>query len=255
MIKKLVSTISKYSAAVVVASIVLIWALISHLGIVPVYMLPSPIDVVRAFISDFSLFMENAAFSLSEAFAGLFLSIACAFILSVVMDMSTLVHRSIYPLLILTQTVPVVAIAPLLVLWLGYGMLPKIVLIFLVCFFPVTIGLLGGFKNVDKDQMLLFKSMGASKMQILFGLKIPSAMPEFFAGLKIAATYSLVGAVVAEWLGGSSGLGVYMTRVRKSYSFDKMFAVIIFISLLSLMLLKLIGLLEKKVLKYRITDK
>ena len=124
-------------------------------------------------------------------------------------------------------------------------------MVFLVCFFPMAIGLLQGFSTVDKDLVKLFTSMGASKLQILFSVKIPSALPEFFAGLRIAASYSIVGAVVAEWLGGDMGLGVYMTRVRKSFSFDKMFAVIILVSIISLILIRLVELLEKRMTKWR----
>ncbi|HHY51697.1 MAG TPA: ABC transporter permease, partial [Clostridiales bacterium] len=139
-----------------------------------------------------------------------------------------------------------VALAPLLVLWMGYGPAPKIVLVFLVCFFPVAVGLLDGFREADPDTMVLLRSMGANERQIFFHLKQPGALPRLFSGLRIAVSYSIVGAVIAEWLGGSSGLGVYMTRVRKSYAFDKMFAIIFFVSGLSILLMRLTALLEKK---------
>ena len=148
-----------------------------------------------------------------------------------------MLYRAFYPLVVLTQTIPTVAIAPLLVLWFGYGMLPKVVLIVVATFFPITVGLLGGFKSVDPDEIDLMRSMGASRWQIMRHVKIPAALPQFFSGLKISAAYAIVGAVIAEWLGGFSGLGVYMTRVRKAYSFDKMFAVIFLISALSLVLM------------------
>ena len=143
----------------------------------------------------------------------------------------------IYPVLVITQTIPTVAIAPLLVLWMGYGILPKIMLILLTSFFPITIGLLDGFRSVDKDMLNLLKTMGASSFQNFIHLKLPSSLGYFFAGLRISVSYSIIGAVVAEWLGGYDGLGVYMTRVRKSYSFDKMFAVIFLISGISLLLM------------------
>ena len=173
------------------------------------------------------------------------------FFLAMLMDRFQMVYRALYPLLIISQTIPVIAIAPLLVLWMGYGMAPKIMVIFLVCFFPITIGLLDGFKSSDPDAIRLLTSMGARPVQIFRHIKLPSAMPHFLAGLKISVSYAVIGAVVAEWLGGNQGLGVYMTRVRKSYAFDEMFAVIFLVSIISLILMKCVSLLEKKLLPYQ----
>ena len=122
-------------------------------------------------------------------------------------------------------------------------MAPKITLVVVTTFFPITVGLLDGYKSVDRDSVDLMRSMGAGKMQIFTHLKIPSALPHFFAGLKISASYAVVGAVISEWLGGFNGLGVYMTRVKKAYAFDKMFAVIIFIVVISLLLMALVNLI------------
>lgn len=214
-------------------------------------MLPSPIEVFKAFGHEFKLLCNNSLVTLTEAFLGLFISIILGFILSFIMDANRLLYKAVYPLLVISQTVPVIAIAPLLVLWFGYGIAPKIVLIVLVCFFPITIGLLNGYRTINPDMHKLLQSMGATKWEIFRHLKLQSSLPTFFAGLKIAVSYSIVGAVIAEWLGGSSGLGVYMTRVRKSYSFDKMFAVIILISIISILLILLVAKIEKLVQPYR----
>jgi ABC-type nitrate/sulfonate/bicarbonate transport system permease component len=146
--------------------------------------------------------------------------------------------------LLLTQTMPTIAIAPLLVLWMGYGAAPKIALVFLTCFFPLTVALLGGLSQADRDAVKLLQSMGARKAQVYRYIKLPQAVPAFFSGLRISASYAIVGALISEWLGGKAGLGVYMTRVRKSYSFDRMFAVILLTSALSLCLMKLVSFLE-----------
>ena len=135
---------------------------------VPAYMLPSPIDVVKA----------------------------------------------LYPVLVVTQTIPTIAIAPLLVLWMGFGMAPKITLVVITTFFPIAIGLLNGFQSVDEDAINLMRSMGARRLQIFRIIKLPNATASFFSGLRISAAYAVVGAVVSEWLGGFEGLGVYMTRVN-----------------------------------------
>ena len=216
-------------------------------------MLPSPIDVLNAFIKDFAILMNHSRVSLLEAFLGLFLGIILAFVLSVVMDRFNFLYKSFYPLIVITQTVPVIAIAPLMVLWMGYGIAPKVALIVIVCFFPILIALLDGYKTADIDAINLLKVMGANELQIFVNLKLPSSLPSFFAGLKIAVSYSIVGAVISEWLGSATGigLGVYMTRVRKSYAFDKMFAVIFLITIISLLLIELVKFIEKKSMPWK----
>lgn len=235
-----------FAPFILIACIIAIWQLLSTFEIIPKFMLPSPIDVVYAFISDFNTLMLHAKVTLTEAFIGLAVSVLLAFIVSFLMDRYYIVKQSLYPVIILTQTIPTVAIAPLLVLWFGYDMLPKVILIVTTCFFPITIGLLNGFSSADKDTLNLFKSMGASKNQIFYHVKLPSSLNHFFAGLRISSSYAIVGAVISEWLGGFEGLGVYMIRVKKSYNFDKMFAVIFLVSAISLVLMKLVDILQKK---------
>jgi ABC-type nitrate/sulfonate/bicarbonate transport system permease component len=225
--------------------IILIWQLLSVSGVIPGYMLPSPARVIAAFMADFSLLMRHLRHTLLEAMAGLALAAAAALVLAITMDANRFIKQSFSPLLLLTQTIPTIAIAPLLILWMGYGSAPKITLVFIVCFFPMTIGLLGAFARADGDAIKLLKSMGASRRQIYQYIKLPQALPAFFSGLKIAGSYSIVGAVISEWLGGNAGLGVYMIRVRRSYSFDKMFAVIFLTSVLSIVLIKLIAIIQR----------
>lgn len=238
-----------------VALFLVAWQSVCTIGLIPSYMLPSPIEVIRAFVSDFSLLAENSVITLQEAFIGLILGVSVGFFAAVLMDTFETLYKAFYPLLIITQTIPSVAIAPLLVLWFGYEMTPKIVLIVISTFFPVTVGLLDGFRSADKDSIGLLRSMGANRFQIFRYIKFPSALPQLFSGLRIAAAYSVVGAVISEWLGGFGGLGVYMTRVKKAFAFDKMFAVIFLISAISLTLMALVGFAEKKLMPYRNTDK
>lgn len=223
-----------------------VWQTASSTGMVPRFMLPSPIDVAKAFIVDFPLLMSNAKVTLLEAFIGLGMGVAVGFLMAVLMDRFEKMYQAFYPLIVLTQTVPTVAIAPLLVLWFGYEMLPKVILIVIVTFFPVTVSLLDGFKSADRDTVNLLRSMGASKVQIFWFVKFPGSLGQFFASLRISVSYAVVGAVIAEWLGGFSGLGVYMTRVKKAFSFDKMFAVIFLISVISLLLMGAVNLLQRK---------
>lgn len=237
--------LNKIAPVIIILYILIKWQILSITGIVPKFMLPSPFDVIKAFINDFPLLMHHMKVTLVEAFLGLGMGVILGFFVAIIMDMFEFFYKSIYPILIITQTIPTVAIAPLLVLWLGYGILPKIVLIVLTSFFPITIGLLDGFKSADKDALKLMKTMGATQFQNFVHIKLPSSIGYFFAGLRISVSYSIIGAVVAEWLGGFDGLGVYMTRVRKSYSFDKMFAVIFLISIISLFLMFVVKKIQK----------
>ena len=208
-------------------------------------MLPSPIDDVKAFADNFSIMMKQAAVTLQETLYGLLIGIAIAFVIASLMDRFTIINKALYPVLVVTQTIPTIAIAPLLVLWMGFGMAPKITLVVITTFFPIAIGLLNGFQSVEEDAINLMRSMGARRLQIFRIIKLPNATASFFSGLRISAAYAVVGAVVSEWLGGFEGLGVYMTRVKKAYAFDKMFAVIVFISAISLVLMGIVVLLEK----------
>jgi ABC-type nitrate/sulfonate/bicarbonate transport system permease component len=230
---------------VLVAALILLWQGLSMSGVIPGYMLPGPHRVIAAFIADFPLLMRHLWRTVLEALAGLALAVAASFALALLMDANRFLKRSVTPLLLLSQTMPTIAIAPLLILWMGYGSAPKIALVFLTCFFPMTIGLLGAFARADADTVRLLQSMGAKKRQVYQYIKLPQGLPAFFSGLKISASYSIIGAVIAEWLGGDAGLGVYMIRVRRSYSFDKMFAVILLTAVLSLLLIKLVALIER----------
>ena len=190
--------------------------------------------------------MSHARVTLLEAFVGLAVGVLVGFCMAVLMDRFHRLYQALYPLIVLTQTVPTVAIAPLLVLWFGYEMTPKVILIVVVTFFPIAVSLLDGFRAADQDTIRLMRSMGASKMQIFRYVKFPGSLSQFFASLRISVSYAVVGAVISEWLGGFEGLGVYMTRVKKAFSFDKMFAVIFLISAISLVLMWLVNLLQKQ---------
>ena len=212
--------LNKIAPLIIILCILIKWQILSITGVVPKFMLPSPFDVIKAFVNDFPLLVHHMKVTLVEASLGLGMGVILGFLVAII-------------------------IAPLLVLWLGYGILPKIVLIVLTSFFPITIGLLDGFKSADKDALKLMKTMGATPFQNFVHIKLPSSIGYFFAGLRISVSYSIIGAVVAEWLGGFDGLGVYMTRVRKSYSFDKMFAVIFLISIISLFLMFVVKKIQK----------
>ncbi|MBQ1207493.1 MAG: ABC transporter permease [Lachnospiraceae bacterium] len=255
MKRKLQNITGNLWAGAAIAGLLVIWQLATDLKLVEGYMLPSPVSVVKAFIAEFPLLMENTAVTLGEAFLGLLFGVALGFVMAVLMDRFERVYQAFYPLMVLTQTIPAVAIAPLLVLWFGYEMAPKVILIVITTFFPIAVGLLDGFRSADRDAVNLLRSMGAGRFQIFCYIKFPGALGRFFSGLRISASYAVVGAVISEWLGGFSGLGVYMTRVKKAYSFDKMFAVIFLISAISLVLMWGVDLLQKRCMPWERGEK
>ncbi|MDO4404852.1 MAG: ABC transporter permease [Atopobiaceae bacterium] len=236
------------------AVLLVVWELAVRTGMVPNFLLPSPTQVVAALVADASLLAEHAATTVIEALLGLGIGVVVGFVVAVLMDRFETVYLAFDPLITISQTIPTVAIAPLLVLWFGYGLVPKVILIVLTTFFPVAVSLVGGFRSVDPDMIDLLRTMGASDLQIFREVKLPSALEHLFSGLRISATYAIVGAVISEWLGGFSGLGVYMTRVRKSFAYDRMFAVIILISALSLALMFLVDLLERLCMPWKHTE-
>lgn len=243
--RKSLNITNKLPAIVALLLFISVWQLICVLDVVPAYMLPSPVRVFTAMWDYRETMLMHARFTLEEAVFGLGIGILLSFITATLMDRFVVIDRAFSPLLIISQTIPTIAIAPILVLWFGYEMAPKIILVVITTYFPMTVGLLGGYKSVDKDSVDLMRAMGASRIAIFRHLKFPTALPQFFSGLKIASSYAVVGAVVAEWLGGFNGLGVCMTRMKKAYAFDTMFAIIIFIVIISLLLLLAVNLLSR----------
>ena len=228
-----------------IAVLLVVWQAAVVTGIVPNFLLPTPVQVVQALAEDAALLASHCVTTLAEAAAGLAAGVALGFAFAVLMDRFEGFYLAFEPLMTISQTIPTVAIAPLLVLWIGYGALPKVVLVIVSTFFPITVSLASGFRSVDPDVIDLMRTMNASRWQIFWYAKLPAAAEQFFSGLRISATYAIVGAVIAEWLGGNAGLGVYMTRVRKSFSYDRLFASIIVITALSLGLMKLVELAQR----------
>ena len=242
--------LTRAAPLVSLAVLVFLWLFATEKEIIARYMLPTPMEVGKALINEFPILMEHTAVTVQEAVYGLIIGIAIAFVIAVLMDGVAFIRAALYPILVISQTIPTIAIAPLLVLWMGFDMAPKITLVVLTTFFPIAVSLLDGFQSADKDEINLLRSMGANRLQIFRHIKLPSATEQFFSGLKVSASYAVVGAVISEWLGGFEGLGVYMTRVKQAYAFDKMFAVIILISLLSLMLMAIVALLKRLATPY-----
>lgn len=221
------------------------WELAVHIFHIDKFILPAPSQIGLALYRTFPLLWEHSLQTLWEALLGFILAVAGGTALGLVMGVFPVVRKAFYPLLVVSQTIPIVAIAPLLMIWFGYETLPKVIVAALVCFFPITVSLVEGLEAADPDMERLLEAMGASPWQIMAKVQFPGAMPAFFAGLKISATYSIMGAVIGEWLGASRGLGVYMTRSMHSFLTERVFASIVVVSVLSLLLFSFIDVLAR----------
>ncbi|UHR02667.1 ABC transporter permease [Peptoniphilus sp. GNH] len=249
--KKLKNLIDTHISFITILLIIIIWQVAGNLHLLPKYIIPTPLEIIQAFYKNFDNLLFHSKITIIEAIIGLFYGIIIGCFLAIIMDNFQVLNKAIYPLLIITQTIPTIAIAPILVLWLGYGMAPKIVLIILTTTFPIVISILDGFKNADQDAICLLRLMNASKMQIMWHIKIPNALSYFYAGLRVSVSYAFVAAVVSEWLGSFEGLGVYMIRSKKLFQYDTMFAIIILISVISLASMELVKISERKFLKWK----
>ncbi|MGI8587190.1 MAG: ABC transporter permease subunit [Chloroflexia bacterium] len=232
-------------AVVAVVLLVLFWEGYVDLTHLPRRILPAPSQVGEVLLADAGVLAQNAWVTLVETGIGFAAAMAVGLGCAVLIDRSDLLRRAIYPLLVASQTVPSIAYAPLLVIWFGYELLPKVLVVLVYCFFPVTVAALDGFRATDPELIRLFRTFGASGRQIFSWVRFPNALPAIFSGIRIAITYSVTGAIVGEYVGAYEGLGVYIQRVKNSFAVDRVFAAILVIALLSVGLFALVSLVER----------
>lgn len=211
-----------------------LWQLTVIIFHIEQWILPAPTQIINSFWQSRSLIFYHLIPTVVEAMIGLIGATIISIVIAILMERSKIIRKIIYPFLIISQTIPFIILAPLLTLWFGFGLLPKIIIISLVCFFPITINLFDGFQGVDPAILCLLTSMGANQKQMFKWVKWPASLPNFFSGLKIAAAYSILGAVVSEWMGTDRGLGILLIRSTKSYLTDRVFATIGIITILSM---------------------
>lgn len=212
---------------------------------IPHYILPAPSLVVQTLVAKWPVFLRHTLVTLSEVGAGALLGIAGGLALGLVMFLFQPLERALYPLLVVSQNVPVFALAPLLVVWFGYGYLSKVIMAAVIIFFPITVSVLDGLKRTDSDQIRLFQTMGATPLQLLWKLRFPAALPALFSGLKLSAIYSTIGAVIGEWVGAGAGLGYLMLSANAQLRVAEVFGAIACLTPIGLGLLGLVVLLER----------
>jgi ABC-type nitrate/sulfonate/bicarbonate transport system permease component len=227
------------------------WELYVRLSDISPLMLPAPSRVIDQMIQNRSLLWANTVPTIYATLLGFACSLCVAFTLSICIDFLPRLRRALFPIFVMSQTLPLVAIAPLVVLWFGFDLTPKILLVALVTFFPMLVALVDGYDSTEPEIAALLTSMGASRRMIFRRARLPSAMPYFFAGLRISITYAVVAAIFAEYVGARAGLGIVILNAKNSFRPDLMLAAVVISSALTLVLFAVTVILQRIVLRWR----
>ena len=230
--------------------LLILWELSVQIFHINPHVLPAPSAIITAYFGHADILWPHIGQTILETIIGLLLAIILGVTVAIFLQLSSFVRKSLYPLLIVSQTIPIVALAPLLLIWFGFTLLPKILIVMLFCFFPITVAFFDGMQKINPQIIRLLQSMGASRMQILYLAELPGALPAFFSGFRIAATYSVTAAIVGEYVGGYQGLGIYMQTAAHSYAVTLVFVTIAITSLLSIVLFFTVSLLERLMLPW-----
>jgi ABC-type nitrate/sulfonate/bicarbonate transport system permease component len=243
--------IASYGPAfVLVIALLAIWELYVRSGQISTAILPPPTTIVQALFGNWDIIEVHTLQTLLETMLGLAAATILGIVLAVMLDLSVWMRQAVYPVLVTSQTIPMIALAPLLVLWFGFDLVPKVIVVTLYCFFPIAVACADGLLGADPDLLRLMRSMRASRWQILWLVRLPGAMPAFFSGLRIAATYSVTGAIFGEYVAAYQGLGIYMETSYNAHAIVLVFAAIVVTAILSLLLFGLISLIERLALPW-----
>ncbi|WP_461610456.1 ABC transporter permease [Cytobacillus kochii] len=247
--------IKSWSALLVLLLLITLWETAVMLFAIPPWLLPAPTSILSEAIAGWDSLTPHLLSTIQLTTIGLVIGTTIGIFTAITLHLVPFLKEAIYPLLILSQNIPIIVLAPLLVIWFGFGLLPKLIVITLVCFFPIVIATLNGFEHTPKNLKHYMLMAGASKWQLFWKLELPFSLSSLFSGIKISATYSVMGAVISEWLGAKNGLGVYMTLASSSFRTDRVFVAIIIIMIMSLILLGFIHLIESKLVRWHIKEK
>ncbi len=215
------------TALIVPVVILAIWQIYPNIANVSPTILPTPSQIVSALWDNRDIAWTHTFQTIKETVVGFACSLAVAVLIATLMDSMQWLRRGLYPMLVASQTVPVIAIAPLMIIWFGFGMLPKVLIVILVTFFPIVVALLDGFASTDEESTRLLRTMGATGRQIFFKVRLPTALPYFFTGLRIAVTYAVTAAIVAEYVGAQNGLGIWMLLAKQAFQTDLVFGAVL----------------------------
>jgi ABC-type nitrate/sulfonate/bicarbonate transport system permease component len=222
---------------------------------IPKWQLPSPSEIGRELAASRSLLLEHTLVTLEEIILGFVAALTSGLVLATAIAYSRILERSVYPIVIASQTVPIIAIAPLLLIWVGYGIAPKVIVVALICFYPIAVNTVDGLKAVDPDMVNMMKTLGASRWQVFTKLQMPTAMPYMFSGIKVGISVSVIAAVIGEWVGASAGLGYLITYSQPLFLTARVFAAIVVLSAMGISLFVLASVVERMMLPWYYTEK
>jgi ABC-type nitrate/sulfonate/bicarbonate transport system permease component len=251
------STARRYLAPVAVILVLLgaweiaaRWDWISNALNIEDFLVPAPSDIAKSLWEDRSLLGSNAWVTLKEVVFGFAIAAVAGIGFALLIHLSETARRAVYPLLVASQTIPIVILAPILVVWFGFGLTPKLVIVALICFFPITVNMLDGLRSVDPDLTKMLRSLGARRLQRLWRAEIPTALPYAFSGARVAITVSVIGAVFAEYVGSSEGLGHLINQAQAQLLTARSFAAVVVLSAMAILLFALVSLIERKVVTW-----
>jgi putative hydroxymethylpyrimidine transport system permease protein len=234
-----------------ILAILAVWELVCRFCAIPDFILPTPVNIVTVAVMRAPIFVPHAAVTALEIILGILLSLLIALPLATLMFVKPTIGRALSPFLVVSQAIPVFALAPLLVIWLGYGIASKVLMAAIIIFFPITVSLLEGYRDCGAEYVVFFRLMGAGFWDSLRLLYWPWALPFFFAGLKVGVTVATIGAVIGEWVGAQMGLGYLMIQANARLRVDMVFAAILWLSVMGLSLWAFVGFLEKKIIAWK----
>jgi putative hydroxymethylpyrimidine transport system permease protein len=242
-------------AALLLLAFVGAWQWLASLAAVDDLTLASPAEVWRAFGDDRDLLLDNAGVTLVEVLLGLAISIVAGVAFAIAMHLSRTLREAAYPLVVASQAIPIVVLAPIFVLAFDYGIGPKLAIVALICFFPITVNVLDGLRSVQEDQLKVMRSFGASRLRTLTSVELPAALPSFFSGLRVAATVSVIGAVFGEWAGADRGLGRLVLLGNNQLQTPRVYAGVVLLTLMAVALFALVTLLERVTCPWNRTER
>lgn len=249
---RLRSVLDLLAPAAVLVGLVGAWQLAADQGVLSdvlgleSFLVPAPSEIAGSLVDDRTLLLDDAWVTLREVLGGLAVAVVAGIGFALVLHLSPLLRRAFYPLVVATQAIPVPVVAPILIVWLGFGIGPKIVVVALICFFPITVATLDGLAAVDPEQRKLMRTLGAGRLQMLRRLEAPAAMPYLLSGAKIAVAVAMIGAVFGEWAGSDSGLGHLILVDLAQLKVERMFAATALLAAMAIALFGLLALAERR---------
>lgn len=241
---QLAALADRLTPLIALAAILAVWEMAVRLGNIPSFLLPAPSAIWASITANLPALLNHSWVTLLETLAGFGLSLAIGIPLAVLIVYSRVFERILYPMLVASQAVPKVALAPILLVSLGYGIMPKVIVALLIAFFPVVVNTVTGLASVDRDTLKLMRSMGASQLDVFMKVRFPNAVPSMIAGFKVAIALAVVGAVVGEFVGSRSGLGYFMLLATGNFDTALVFACVVMLTVMGIVLFYTVGLLE-----------